>query len=207
MNAGLLLLFLLFKKALGTTQFRGAPLLLSAPRGGGLLPLAAQQLRRYLHELDRRVAPFPIISSPVFSTSTSANGSAVVHLAVAASCPPGVSYVVARPAASFVALLACDDLGRGALYAANDLLTALGVLFTAEGPPFLPASARAHAVAAQTSPGSDGAAYAHALAARVLAAAASLRAAAAPAFQYRGFQPWGSYPIGNDWWDRDEYRR
>jgi len=169
-----------------------------------LIPLAAQQLRRYLHELDRRVAPFPIVEAALSPNTTD---TAVIRLAMAASCPPGASYIMARPSASTVALLACDTLGRGALFAANDLLSALGLFFSSEGPPFLPASARAHALAALASHGGDVVAHARALTARVLRAAASLRAAPTPAFQFRGFQPWGSYPIGNDWWDRDEYRR
>jgi hypothetical protein len=168
--------------------------------GGGLIPLAAQQLRRYLYALDRRVAPLSIVAEPVDAATST------IRLAVANDCPPGAAYIVSRASASATALLACDTLGRGALFAVTDLLTAMGLFFTAEGPPFLPASARANAVAARSSPGRD-AACARALTERVMAAVASLRAVATPAFEYRGFQPWGSYPIGNDWWDRDEYRR
>ena len=178
--------------------------------GGGLIPLAAQQLRRYLHELDRRVAHPPILPG---LPPAPLNGTAVViHLAAAAAaaCPPGAAYLVARPSASAVSLLACDALGRGCLHAVTDLLSAMGLFFTAEGPPFLPPSARAHAVEAaaqQLAPAPPSDAAARALAARALRAAATLRAAPAPVFEHRGFQPWGSYPIGNDWWDVDEYRR
>ena len=175
--------------------------------GGGLVPLAARQLRRYLYEMDRRAGLPSITVSGPLPPEEPLGATATLHLAIADGCPPGASYLVSRPSASTAALLACDAGGRGALDAATDLLTSLGAYFTAEGPPFLPPSAHAHAMEALGAPpGGGDAACARALAQRVLVAAASLRTAA-PAFAYRGFQPWGSYPIGNDWWDRDEYRR
>ena len=115
--------------------------------GGGLLPLAAQQLRRYLHEVDRRVAPAPILAQTAGENAAALNGT-TIHLGAAARCPPGASYIVERPNSNAASLLACDELGAGSLHAVTDLLSALGLFFTAEGPPFLPASARAHAVEA-----------------------------------------------------------
>jgi hypothetical protein len=93
--------------------------------------------------------------------------------------------------------------GRGLLDGATTLLTELGVRFTAEGA-LLPPAAAARA----RSRGAPSPAAASEMVA-ALAAAASRCAGAPPppAFEFRGFQPWGSYPIGNDWWDVDEYRR
>jgi len=164
-----------------------------------------------VHEVDRRVAPALIIALVAGEYAAPPNSGATIHLGAAARCPPGASYIVERPSSSAASLLACDELGAGSLHAVTDLLSALGLFFTAEGPPFLPASARARAVeaarAAALPGGGRGGGAARALEARVLEAAASLRSAAVPAFAHRGFQPWGSYPIGNDWWDPDEYRR
>ena len=115
--------------------------------GSSVLPLAARQLRRYLHELDRRVPPFRVVAEPTNDEIPS-----VIHLAVAESCPHGASYLVSRPSAFNVSLLACDQMGQGSLFAVTDLLSSMGLFFSAEGPPFLPASARTHAVAALTSP-------------------------------------------------------
>ena len=175
--------------------------------GGILLPIAAQQLRRYLHELDRRVAPLAVV---VEAGTNDANITiTTVHLAVAESCPHGASYLVSRPSFFNISLLACDEMGQGSLFAVTDLLTSMGLFFSAEGPPFLPTSAREYAVTALTSSShtQSETLLIHSLAERVLDAASSLRAVATPSFKYRGFQPWGSYEIGNDWWDRDEYRR
>jgi hypothetical protein len=169
--------------------------------GASVLPIAAQQLRRYLHELDRRIAPIRIVAQPT-------NDDITLHLAIAAeSCPHGTSYIVSRPSVLNISLLACDEMGQGSLFAVTDLLTSMGLYFSAEGPPFLPVSARDHAIEALILSNQSNTAWIESLTERVLVAASTMRTAATPVFAYRGFQPWGSYPIGNDWWDRDEYRR
>ena len=184
-----------------------------------LARLAARQLRRFLHALDRRLPP-ATFEPPA---QVAASAAAVVIFLATATASLDVSSPLAgatRPAvgADFalsllpggsVAIVGADD--RGIFDGATSLLGALGVRFTAEGA-LLPPAAAARARRAQAGAGgsvADAAERADAAKrmAATLAGAAAKGAAATPAFQYRGFQPWGSYPMGNDWWDVDEYRR
>jgi hypothetical protein len=96
--------------------------------------------------------------------------------------------------------------GAHVLYGALTALTRLGVRFTAEGP-LLPATATVNARAALTTALFDPAEAFPARYAIISALTAVKKEIATPAFEFRGFQPWGSYPMGNDWWDADEYRR
>lgn len=190
-----------------------------------LLLLAAQQVRRYVHALDRRLPlPSVIVAANAGAVARTLRGSSArVALVLAAEAEggggsdaaptvaTGGAFTVAAGgarggAAMRVDIFGGDARGQGALFGAISVLRALGVGFGADGPPTLPptAAARAAAATAGVALGADSAAAAAAAAALVAAAAPR---AQAPAFEYRGFQPWGSYPIGNDWWDVDEYRR
>ena len=186
-----------------------------------LLLLAAQQLRRYTHALDRRLA----IASMAVANSSAATAalctSSAARVAVVLSVDAtvrGAFSIVAPPTttsnadgdAARVDIRGSD--ARGALDGVTTLLRTMGVGFGADGPPTLPPTAEARARVAASGSGAallnrGGGAPAAALAAALSDAAASLHLAAAPAFDFRGFQPWGSYPMGNDWWSVDEYRR
>jgi hypothetical protein len=107
--------------------------------------------------------------------------------------------------------MAADAAGRGALDGVITLLALIGVRMSAEGVLLPPSAATRAQEATRDLPATivDDAAATMRL--QLSAAAAALEAngaaAATPAFEYRGFQPWGSYPMGNDWWNVDEYRR
>lgn len=194
-----------------------------------LLLLAAQQLRRYSYALDRRLpmASIAVVESAAGELYNNSNARVVVVLKLdEAICSQGCSFAVTasgkgvhgdaeRGQNARIDIVGGDMRGQGVLHGVISLLRALGIGFGADGPPTLPpaAAARARAVLSEDATVAVGAlldkdsAAAASAAAALITAAASLHAAPAAAFEYRGFQPWGSYPMGNDWWDVDEYRR
>jgi hypothetical protein len=183
-----------------------------------LVALAAAQLRRYLHVLDRRLCPARLVSLCELETGSLPSAPTRVYLTTAdqASHPvdPCCNSSIVRDGFLFDttgAPLQFSLIGSDAgsvLNGVSTILARLGVRFTAEGP-MLPASAVVAARDAARGIGTNASAAWHEAAGAsivaALAAGGPLRGS--PVFEYRGFQPWGSYPIGNDWWDVDEYRR
>lgn len=182
-----------------------------------LVELAARQLRRYLHVLDRRL-PLASIVTPNNAGLHAPRAPARLYLATSTGAvgAPFGPHSICSPAKNKGCFM-FDTSGAPAhmtlvgseavlvLHGVMTILGRLGVRFTADGP-MLPASAVQAAVLGVR----DGVRVDErsAAAARFVSGlAAGGPMSAAPVFEYRGFQPWGSYPIGNDWWDVDEYRR
>ena len=180
-----------------------------------LVALAARQLRRYLHVLDRRL---PLASITTSSSAGSPSAPARLYLATSTGAvgAPFGPHSICGPAQNKGCFM-FDTSGAPehmtlvgseaalVLHGVTTILGRLGMRFTAEGP-VLPASATQAAVlGVHGGPSIDELSAAAERFVSSLAAGGPL--SAAPSFEYRGFQPWGSYPIGNDWWDVDEYRR
>jgi len=178
-------------------------LCLSATAPGLLLELAAKQLSRYIYVVDRESPILHVQTASInrqsglghaifFSSQDDASLFNISHPHCIGDAPYTLSFISAP---KFLLVQSCDSTGQGAFYAVQDLInSALNVFFTAEGAilPVTPVYSPAYAVFAAASD---------------LASSSGGFVAAAPVFPQRGFQPWGSYPIGNDWWDDDEYRR
>ena len=185
--------------------------LLVPPHAPPLATLAAQQLRRYVHALDRRLPAATIEVTTAAGGDACAAGSFTIALGSASPPSAGTSeayfLVSLAPDGCSAAILGGAE-GRGVLDGATTLLAALGARLTAEGALLPPsAAARARRAASGVVSADERAAAAKEMAEALAVAARRASLAPPPAFEYRGFQPWGSYPMGNDWWDVDEYRR
>lgn len=174
-----------------------------------MVRVAAQQLQRFVHVYDRRLPLARILTSEQHASLPSVLGDAPVAFVITTSTdnqtwgPLGGFFFDTSGAPAKFILTGSDAAGAHVMHGVYTVLSRLGMRSTAEGVMLPPAAtARARNVTV-------GAPLCSACAAvdlfSSLAAGGSIRAS--PAFEFRGLQPWGSYPIGNDWWDLDEYRR
>lgn len=175
-----------------------------------LVRKAAQQLQRYLYVYDRRLPLAAIVSSEERDSVFAQHAPFALYLTTgdlqskhpSLGLQGGFHFDVELAPERFI-LVGSDDAGAHVMHGVWTILSRLGVRATAEGVLLPPAATmRAQIAASETT------ACATCIASDVVQALIQGGSiVAAPVFEYRGLQPWGSYPIGNDWWDVDEYRR